>query len=219
MKTLTKKMIVILIAIFCNFQLYSQTENSVVVSADKMKILYVGLDNPVSIAASGISSDKLKVTITNGTITGSNGKYIVKPGHDSISIIMVATELKPGEIIKVGCDTFKVKHVPVPVVCIGNYNSNAEYLSMSKDELLKNSEINVPFDIFDLKFNVISFTFSWNESGMLHELNIIGNKFDQKIIDVINKTIAGDKLFIENIKVTGPGGIRTLPAIIIKIVD
>jgi hypothetical protein len=63
-----KKIFAILFTIFFNYQLNSQNENSVVVSADKMNILYIGIDNPVSIAASGIPSDKLKVSSSNGTI-------------------------------------------------------------------------------------------------------------------------------------------------------
>jgi len=46
----TTKVIVILFAIFFNIKLFAQTENLAVVSADKMNVLYIGIDNPVSIA-------------------------------------------------------------------------------------------------------------------------------------------------------------------------
>jgi len=218
MKTLTQKMIVILIAVLFNFQLYSQTEKLVVISADKMKILYVGIDNPVSIAAQGITSDKLKVSISNGTIIGSNGKYIVNPEQGSISIIEVMAEIKPGEIKKIGCDTFIIKRVPDPIPCIGKYSSNSY---ISKDELLKNSEIKVSLNFpFDLKFEVISFSFTYKEDNYLITKEVTGNKFTQEIITTIKNLKAESKIYFEDIKAKGPdGGVRSLPSILIKLAE
>ena len=218
MKTLTKKMIVIIFAVLINFQLYSQTEKLVVISADKMKILYVGIDNPVSIAAQGITSDKLKVSISNGSIIGSNGKYIVNPGQDTISIIEVKAEMKSGEIKKVGCDTFIIKRMPDPIPYIGKYSSNSY---ISKDELLKNSEINVSLNLpFDLKFEVISFSFTYNEDNNLITKKVTGNKFTKEIITVIKNLKAESKIYFEDIKAKGPdGAIRSLPQILIKLAE
>jgi hypothetical protein len=218
MKTFTKKMIVILFAILSNFQLYSQTEKLVVISADRLKILYVGIDNPVSIAVQGITSDKLKVSISNGTIIGSNGKYIVKPGQDSISIIEVTAEIKPGEIKKVGCDTFIIKRIPDPIPSIGKYISNSY---ISKDELLKNAEINVSLNLpFDLNFEVISFSFTYKENNNLITKKVIGNKFTQEIITAINNLKVESKVYFEDIKAKGPdGAVRRLSPIVIKLAE
>ena len=98
MKTLTRITVLSSIAVLLSLQLYSQNEPTVLVSADNMNILYLGLDNPISIAACGITNDKLNVSITNGTITGSNGRYIAKPGSGRISIIVVSAENESGEI-------------------------------------------------------------------------------------------------------------------------
>ena len=48
-------------------------------SLDKMNVLYIGVDNPVTIAASGGGDDKVKASITGGggVLTESRGgKYI-----------------------------------------------------------------------------------------------------------------------------------------------
>jgi gliding motility-associated protein GldM len=221
MKTLINKMIVVLTAILFNFPLYSQTGKQVLVSADKMNILYVGIDNPVSIVAQGITSDKLKVTMTNGTITGSNGKYIAKPVQGSISIIEVTTEIKPGEIKKIGCDTFRIKRIPDPITQIGNTTNTNLY---SKEYLIKNPEINVLMNLpFDLKFEIISFTFLYkinNEIKDIMTINVTGNKFTQEIIAIINSQKTDSRLYFEDIKAKGPDGtVRVLSPIAIKLSD
>ena len=218
METNPKKIIVILCTIIFNFQLNSQTENSVVVSADKMNILYVGIENPVSIAASGISSDKLKVIISNGTISGSNGKYIVQPGGGSESIIDVSAEVKPGEIKKVGSVVFKVKRIPDPSPCIGNNCNTSLYIT--KEELLKNTNLSVALNLpFDFKYEIMSFVFSYiGENKNKVDVTVTGNRFTQEIINSINKMNDGGELSIENIKVKfSDGSVRNLSPIEIKL--
>jgi gliding motility-associated protein GldM len=218
METIPQKMIVILIAIFLNFQLYSQIENSVVVSADKMNILYIGIDNPVSVAALGIASDKLKVSISNGNITGSNGKYIVQPLGGSESIIDVSAEVKPGDIKKVGSVVFKNKRIPDPSPCIGNYCNTSLYIT--KEELLKSTIVNVSLNMpFEIKFEIVSFVFSYlGENKNKVDIPVSGNRFTQDIINSINKMNDGGELFIENIKVKfSDGSFRNLSPIEIKL--
>jgi hypothetical protein len=218
METNPKKIIVIFCTIIFNFQLNSQTENSVVVSADKMNILYVGIENPVSIAASGISSDKLKVTVSNGTISGSNGKYIVQPVGGSESIIEVSAEVKQGDIKKVGTVVFKNKRIPDPSPCIGSYCNTSLYIT--KEELLKNTNVNVSLNVpFEIKFEIVSFVFSYiGENKNKVDIPVTGNKFTQDIINSINKMNDGGELFIENIKVKFPdGSFRNLSPIDIKL--
>src|SRR5208283_1999231 len=60
---------------------YIVAQPSVTVSADAMNVFYIGVDNPVSISAPGIPMEKLKPSITQGSLTPTGkggGKYIVK---------------------------------------------------------------------------------------------------------------------------------------------
>ena len=41
-----------------------------------MNVFYVGVDNPISVAAAGVSSNDLKVSVTNGTARNTGrGQY------------------------------------------------------------------------------------------------------------------------------------------------
>jgi HSP20 family molecular chaperone IbpA len=109
------KLLTLIFAIVISFDLFAQTNTEPVVSADKMNIFYIGIDNPVSVAVPGVLSEKLKVTISEGTIIGSNGKYIVtvsKPGETEIAIYV---ETKPGVYEKEGIKKFRVQRIPNPL--------------------------------------------------------------------------------------------------------
>jgi hypothetical protein len=54
-----------------------------------MNVFYIGVDNPVSISAGGVSPDQISASITNGTITRSGGGWVVRPatpGKTSVSV-------------------------------------------------------------------------------------------------------------------------------------
>ncbi len=219
MKTLTNKSILFTIVILSSLQLFAQTEKSVVISADNLKVLYFGIDNPISIAANGITNDKLDVSITNGILTGRNGKYIAKPGSGQISIIVVSTVNESGEINPISSDTFRVEKIPVPKAFIGYENSPGLYLS--KDELLSNPEINVSWNFpFDLSFKILSFRFSYIENGDFISEKVNGSKFTPEIIDAIKRMDGGSKIYFDGIEAIGPDdAVRTLDPIIIKLAD
>ena len=108
------KLLALIFAIVISFDLFAQTNTEPVVSADNMNIFYIGVDNPVSVAVPGVLSEKLKVTISEGSITGSNGKYTVnvsKPGDTEIAIYV---ETKPGVYEKEGTKKFRIKRIPSP---------------------------------------------------------------------------------------------------------
>ncbi|MBS1512209.1 MAG: N-acetylmuramoyl-L-alanine amidase [Bacteroidetes bacterium] len=65
------------------------------VSLDNEKVLYIGIDNPITAVATSVAPKDLQVTISNGTITGANGKYIARvtaPGDVTISISKKGTD-------------------------------------------------------------------------------------------------------------------------------
>jgi hypothetical protein len=219
MKSPIRNSILLAIVILSNLQLLSQSENSVVVSADKMNVLYFGIENPISIAANGITNDKLNVSMTNGTIEGNKGNYIANPGSGPISVLEVSMVDESGKLKQISCDTFRVKKIPVPQACIGSNCSSSLYLT--KDELLRNPELNISWNFpFDLDFKIISFSFSYVENKDFTSENVKGSEFTPGMIDVIKRMDGGSKIYLENIEAIGPNDeIRTLDPIVIKLAD
>jgi len=95
-------------------QTYTVARPSAVVSPDKMNVLYIGVPNPVSVSAPGIAKDKLRLSITGGSITGSNGQYTVNVSNPGNATITVSGELAPGKTSVLGSSMFRVKRIPPP---------------------------------------------------------------------------------------------------------
>jgi gliding motility-associated protein GldM len=210
----------VIFTLMITIQCYSQTEKSAVISADKMNVFYQGVENPISVAVPGITSDKIRVSINNGSITGSNGQYIVNISRGDEAIIDVLTEIKPGENQKIGSYLFRVLRVPVPSVTLGNFTPGNQCINLSKNELIKNAELKISWNLpLELKFEVTSFSFVYIKDGDVLSIRNTGNKFSNEIQKIINTMKAGDKIFIEDINVLGPDGTRTLPEIHIQLTD
>ncbi len=100
---------------------YEVGERSVAVSADKMNVFYIGVDNPISVSAAGIPTSKLKVSVSGGggTIKKiNNTQYIVKvkqPGGQEPNCFVKVSGA--GMNAKKG---FRVKRIPDPVARLGN---------------------------------------------------------------------------------------------------
>jgi hypothetical protein len=217
MKAISMMTLMVLFTV-CGTGLFAQTEDQAVVSADQLNVLYAGIDNPVSIAVPGITNDKIRVSISNGTITGSNGKYVVNVKTGEETIIVVSAELKPGELSRAGSFIFRIAPIPDPVIIIGNKDSRDYYFT--KDELLKGGELNVLMNIpLKINYEILSYVFVSEVDGEIMTRKINGNKFTKEIVEAINAIEPGKRFWIEQITAKVPDGTRILTGICVHIVN
>ncbi|PHI18565.1 hypothetical protein CEQ90_17235 [Lewinellaceae bacterium SD302] len=97
---------------------YEVGSRSVAVSADKMNVFYIGVDNPISISASGVSSNDVRVSASGPiTLSGSGPSRIVRasgPGDAKINVSANGSNL--------GSFDFRVKRIPNPEARLGTSN-------------------------------------------------------------------------------------------------
>jgi gliding motility-associated protein GldM len=177
---------------------------SLSVAPTKMNVFYIGVDNPVSISAGGVSPDQVNATITNGTISRSGNEWVVRPATPGKASVSVNAKL--GDRMKsMGAVDFRVKNVPSPEAFIANTSSG----SVSKDLVLASGAIipRMPADFeFNLNFNIISFKFSGNRKGDVFDLPGTGNSLTSQMKDFIRASRRGDKVILEDIMARGPDG-------------
>ncbi|ANW97058.1 hypothetical protein AXE80_12515 [Wenyingzhuangia fucanilytica] len=125
-----------------------------VISADKMNVVYRGIENPITISMAGINANKINASAT-GLRRVSGSSYILRPGGGTSVQINVTGTTDSGETIKSAPVTFRIKDIPAPMASIrGEYGS----ISMPKTSLAKSSvAAGLPDFVFDLKLNVLSF--------------------------------------------------------------
>lgn len=128
--------------------------NQAIISADKMNVVYRGIENPITISLPGISPTKIKATAT-GLKPKGGSSYVLRPGGGSSVAINVTGTTDTGETIKSPPVSFRIKDIPAPMASIrGEYGS----ISMPKTSLAKSSvAAGLPDFVFDLKLNVLSF--------------------------------------------------------------
>lgn len=208
--------LILFLGISCvNGQKKQTKEPLAVIAPTKMNVFYVGVDNPVSIAVSGYEKEDIEVEITNGTIRGENGRYVVNPklpGNTHISVFANKELIAKYE--------FRVKHVPDPVAAVGKHFSG----NITKEEFLNAGGVKVilsNFD-FDISFEVVSFVMSTTVPGsytIIEDLSD-GDKFSKAQIELISNAVKFQKIMIEEIEAKGPdGAIRKLSPMVFTIVE
>jgi len=198
---------------------YMVARPALTVSADKMNVFYMGVENPVTLSAPGIALADLSASIagTGASITPSSekGKFMVKVTGGSEATINVSAKM--GKDTKpMGSSKFRVKRLPDPVAMVAGLKEGA---------VKKSALAAAPFVIskyenfdFDLKINVASFAVTVNIAGEFKTIAATGNQFSQEQKTLIEKLKNNGRLIIEDIKCRLPdGSTRTLPSVTLKV--
>ena len=199
---------------------YNVAKPSMVVSATKMNVFYKGVDNPVSVSVPGFTADKVKPSISTGSMSKGKGagNYIVRVKKGIKAIINVTVTAPDGSTKRIGKGVeFRLKNLPDPVPYVAQKTGSAV---MSKARLGAASSVKANMDNFDfdLKVKVRSFVFSTTVSGALLEEKVKGSKIPAKIKNIIKKSKRNSKVYFENIEVKMPdGSTRMLGPVSIKL--
>lgn len=187
-----------------------------VISADNMNVLYIGVDNPMSISVPGVSNDKVKTSCKGG------GVYL-KPDLQRGSSKWIATATTQGECTftitadfggrqqTMGTATYRIKRVPDPVAKIANRNEG----SISKEIILANALIPTMGDfVYPLYPVITSFRMTLYRKNIgLIEMDGQGNRLTPKMQEELKKAKPGDRVYFDYIRAKMPEGPRSLPSI------
>lgn len=195
---------------------YEVGQRSVAVSLDKMNVFYIGVDNPISVSAAGVSSNEVRVSGSGSGITvngaGGGGKYNVRvttPGEASLTVSGGGAS-----------QTFKyrVKRIPDPVPMIGKKKGgqfgNGEFKAQGGvAAVLEN------FD-FDVRCEMVGFEFTYlaKRQDAVTATNS-GARWGSQAASMVEKAKPGDAYFFDDIKCKCPGDVaaRNIGSIAVKI--
>jgi hypothetical protein len=187
-------------------------EGSVVVSATKMNVFYLGVDNPVDVSVAGIQPDKVSISVTNGKYVKRRGGYIIKPRRPGNSFVIVSAEID-GKRRQVGREEFRVKTVPDPYPSVADKKGGVINKNLLEKQVGVAAKMPEDFD-FDLSFRVTKFKVSASVGGFFKEVESNSYKFTREQKNLIRSLGRGDRVYIEEIVAVGPDGIpRKLPPI------
>lgn len=196
-------------------QQYQVARPSAVVSPDKMNVFYIGVPNPVSVSAPGIPKENLRVSMSGGSITGSNGKYIVKVSSLGDATVSVSADIG-GKVQKIGSTPFRVKRIPDPKAKFAGKTGGAlsSVIIKSQSNLFAVLE---NFD-FDAKFAVTRFNLTIvkpRADAIILQTN--GNSLSPAMKSAMAGVTPGTRVIFDNIVAVGPDGAqRALDGIILN---
>jgi gliding motility-associated protein GldM len=180
---------------------YEVGERSVTVSADKMNVFYIGVDNPVSVSAAGISSNDLNVSVSGGggnlRKTGS-ANYMVtvsKPGEARINVS--GGGLRDSKV-------FRVKRIPDPVARLSKSSGGA----MGNGEFKAQGGVGAFLDNFDFDatcqiqgFNLVYVAARQDPVEVVNA----GARYNAQARRLVQKAKPGDIYYFDDVKARCPG--------------
>ncbi len=200
---------------------YEVGQSSLSVSPTKMNVLYIGVPNPLEVTASGYNSEKLHVTISQGSVSkgtaaGAYSALVKTPGTAKVTV----TATVDGQTKNLGTREFRVKRVPDPRASVTTKEAWGKGGTVSKAMLAASAGVKAELENFDfdMKFQITGFKVSATIKGFVQDATSTGPAFTAQQKTIINQAPAGSKLYIEDIKAKGPdGSLRDLGAIVLKL--
>lgn len=184
---------------------YTVGQSNAAVQLDKMNVLFIGVDNPLTVSGSG-SANQLQVSASGGgavlSSAGGGGKYTVRVNQETDNcIISVTTPDKKTTPIK-----FRVRSIPDPVAMIGQNKSGDMSAAAFKSQAGVRAILENFF--YETQFNVTGFTITGDLEGFpegIEEKVNTGAAWNEAR-SIINKCRPGSFITIENIRAVGPDG-------------
>ena len=196
----------------------SNTGAPAAIALDKMNVLYIGVDNPVTAAAPGVDPEDLILTVTEGNagITGKNGKYNIRvttPGQLTIGV------MKRGDSKIISQSSFRVKRIPDPVngIVPADYDIKTTVAAVQepilgldgvhtvrmKSETFRKSKMLTAGNGYEVVSATVYFSGTGFPKVAVYNLN--GNTLSQ-LSEYTSRCSSGSVVTFDNVRVKGPNG-------------
>ena len=164
--------------------------NSATISADKMNVVYRGVDNPMTISFAGVSADKVNAGAPGLRKSGKAGSYMLKPSKGREVTITVTGTLPDGSKVS-DKKKFRIKDIPRPATAISGQTGT---IKKSKSSL-RNGTVSAILEdfVFDLKLKVNSFKFKVPGQPTI---SCTGRKLNDRAKSALNRAKRGDIITI-----------------------
>ncbi len=187
---------------------YSVFEPAASISADKLDMLYIGLDNPMSITVAGVDPKKVQASASGvRLVPAGGGKYKAlasTPGNATVSVSATVQ----GRTVPMGKRTFRVRPVPNPVFKAGAVKFDQATVSLvslrnqpAAAAVLENFIYEgVGFKVVGYQFTCIGQRTNGPKDVKSNSASLAGIKA------LLDKLRPGDFIQFTGIKVVGPDG-------------
>ena len=171
--------------------------NSAVISADKMNVVYRGVDNPITISIPGIADNKVNASAP-GLKRVRGSKYSLSPKSGREVKINVTGTLPDGKKVS-SISSFRIKDIPKPS---GFFRGKTGDFTLPKSSLERGS-VEARLEDFDFDLPLKTTEFRFRAPGQ-PSMVIKGDKLDTRAKNALSRIKNGQTVIISNIKVVIP---------------
>ena len=173
--------------------------NSAVISADKMNVLYRGVQNPMTISIPGVGS--ISAQAPGLSAAGGAGNYVMNVTNLQARevAIKVSGKLPGGETVS-DSKTFRIKDIPTPV---GTVRGEDGTVKMQRNSL-EISTISATLPDFDFNLNLNVSGFSFKVPGQ-PTIRVNGSKLDNNAKAALRRAGRGETVQIFDIQASIAG--------------
>jgi gliding motility-associated protein GldM len=189
--------------------------NQAIVSADKMNVVYRGIENPITISMPGVPGNKVKANAP-GLRLVQGSQYMMVPQTGTEVKISVTGEID-GKTFPSSA-TFRIKSLPRPTPTVRGQIQEGAAIQMPKNAL-KISPIGATFENFDFDITPVVKQFTLSIPGQ-PSVVVNGSRMDPKAQGLLDLARTGDIIQIFDIKADVPGvNVKNMPAILVQLTN
>ncbi len=206
------KTIIFFFAALTLFAARAQAQNAFALSADKMNVLYVGIENPFSVAVEGIAAKDLELIDTAGIVqiqTGATaGKFLLTPQSSGITRLKIRHKNSKKLL---GEQEFRLKRIPDPIVRLSSGAGSS--FGTGAANLQRGLVAELPNFDFEAKCEIVSYTLFYIKRNQdPAQIEGRGGRFEGQALSAIKAAGIGDVYNFTDIQVRCPGDVRSRTA-------
>jgi gliding motility-associated protein GldM len=198
---------------------YTVFKGAATISAEKMNVLYIGLDNPITIAVPGFAPERVSASMSSGNLKkiSSNQFHAIVNTRGEVTI-NVTVKMDDGSTRPMGSQKFRVRKIPTPLAQLGTLQNGAtETVGTIKAMATRvYGSLGEGFAYEDIKYTVNSYIFILvPKRGEMKQVVASNAVLPPGATALVNSIKSGDRIIIDQIKASGPDGVRNLTPVVI----
>jgi gliding motility-associated protein GldM len=187
---------------------YMIGETGFAISPTGVNVFYRGIDNPVEVSVSGYPKEKVRAYMSGGgSLVPRGGSYVARITSPSTRDVTISVSVETEEGTKsLGSKKFRVLNVPVPPAKLNGTKSEGR---VHKNDVMSGqlmADLGDQFFPFQVKFDVVSFRFTYKVRGQTNSITVYGNRLNAEAQSALQGLGRGTRVSFESIQVKGPSG-------------
>jgi gliding motility-associated protein GldM len=193
--------------------------NQAIVSADKMNVVYRGIDNPITVSMPGVPENNISASVSGHTFTKKSGStYVLKPQAGTELSIKVNGTIE-GETFS-SSTNFRIKSLPRPTPTIRGQVQQGGAVKMPR-AALEISPVGAIFEDFDFDLSPVVKRFTMSVPGQASVV-VNGDRLNDQAKKALNLAKTGDIIQFFDIRADVPGAqvnVKSMPALLVQITN